>query len=92
MRFFLRVRYENHAVYAFQNELARGVIKHLTRNGVEMKARLEATHSSQLERHEIEEQRAIRFGRQTDQFAARLWRVASKMCCRLVVLPQRPGP
>jgi hypothetical protein len=37
-----------------------------------VKARLEAAHCSELERHKIKEQRAISLGREADQLAARL--------------------
>ena len=60
----LRVRHEHHAVRPLQHELARRVVKHLTRDRVELDTRLHAADFAQLERQEIEEQRAIRLGRE----------------------------
>ena len=39
-----------------------------------MESRLEPAHRAKLERHEIEKQRAVGFGRKADQLAARLRR------------------
>jgi hypothetical protein len=39
-----------------------------------VEARLEPTNSAELERHEVEKQRAVSFCRKADQLAARLWR------------------
>ena len=68
----LRVGDEDHAVHTFQNQFARGVVENLSRHGVEMKARFEAAHCAKFQRHEVEEERAVGFGRQADELAFRL--------------------
>src|SRR6185503_2338347 len=49
-------------------------VKYLTGNRVQMEARLEPADRAQLERHEIKEQRAIRFSGEADELAASLRR------------------
>src|SRR3954454_3481379 len=68
----LRVSDKDHAVDAFQDQLARGVVEDLARNGVEMEARFETANRAEVEREEVEEERAIRFRRERDQLAFRL--------------------
>src|ERR1044071_1211741 len=72
--FFLRIRDEYDAVDALQDQLARCFIKNLPGNCVEVKACFKAAHRSQLERHKVEEERAIRLSRETDELAFRLRR------------------
>ena len=68
----LRVGDEHHAVDAFQDQLARGVVEDLAGNGVEVKARLEAAHGAEVEREEVEEERAVGFRGEGDQLSLRL--------------------
>src|ERR1044072_1169335 len=70
--FFLRIGDEHHAVDAFEDQLARRVVKNLTGHGVQVKARFESADGAELERHEVEKQRAICFRGKADQLAARL--------------------
>ena len=67
----LGVRDEHDAVHALQDQLAGRVVEDLARNGVEMEARAEAANRSQLDRQEVEEERALALGRQRDQLALR---------------------
>src|SRR5690606_25740528 len=55
----LRVRHEHDAVRTTQHELARRVVIHLARHGVQLHPRAEAGDRAQVEREEIEEQRAV---------------------------------
>src|SRR5581483_1283173 len=59
---------EHNAVYAAQHQLAAGVIKHLAGNRVEVKTGAEAADGTQVERQEVEEQRAIGLGGQRIHF------------------------
>ena len=65
----LRVRDEDDSVHAFQDQLARGVVKNLAGNGVKMKARFEAADGAEFQRHEVEEESPVGLRRQADQFA-----------------------
>ena len=71
---FLRIGHENNPVNTFQNQLARCVVKHLTGNRVQVEARLKSADRAQLERHEIEEQRAVRLSGEADELAPCLGR------------------
>src|SRR6185295_14241964 len=64
---FLRIGHEHYTIDTFQDQLAGGFVKNLSRNGVKMKTCLETANCSQLERHEIKEKRAIGFRGQTDE-------------------------
>src|SRR5580704_16545410 len=59
---FLRIRDEDYAVGAFQDQTAAGFVENLAGNGVEVKARAKAAHGAQVERKKIEEKSAIGFG------------------------------
>src|SRR5881275_2914145 len=50
---------EEHAIHPAQDQLAAGVVEHLSGNGIKMKARLKAADGAQVERQKIEEQRSI---------------------------------
>ena len=70
LHFFpLRIGHENDAIDTAQNELAGGVINHLARHGVELELRHEAFDHDRIQRQEIEEQGAIRCGRERDKIA-----------------------
>src|SRR6185437_10002489 len=60
------------AVNALEDQLAGSVVKNLTGDGVKVEARFESAHGSELERHEVEKQRAVCFRSETNQLAARL--------------------
>src|SRR5205823_379158 len=62
----LRVGDEDHAVHALQNQLARGVVEHLSRYGIEMEAGLESANFTEAERQEVEEQGALGLGGERD--------------------------
>ncbi len=71
LHFFpLRIGHEDDAVDAAQHELAGGVVNDLAGDGVELELGLEPLDDYRVEREEIEEQRAIRCGRQRDEVAA----------------------
>jgi hypothetical protein len=57
-----------------------------------VKASLEATHGTELERHEIKEQRAVSSVARLISLPRAWGAVESKMYCKLVVLPHSPGP
>src|SRR5229473_4281231 len=52
---FLRIRHENNAIGAFQDQLAAGFVKDLSRHGVKMNSRLESAHSAEIDGKKIEE-------------------------------------
>ena len=66
----LAVRHEDDGVGALQHQLARGVVEHLPGHGVEQEAGLESHDLAQVERQQIEEQRAIRLRLHADHLAA----------------------
>src|SRR5688572_27220201 len=59
----LRVGHEDETVDALEDEAPARVVVDLSRNSVEMKARLEAAHLAEIDRQEVEEQRTLRFRR-----------------------------
>ena len=73
MALLLRIGHEHDAVHAAQNQLAAGVVKDLSRNGVEVNARLEAAHRAQIQRQEVEEQGSIGLGGERDHLALLLF-------------------
>src|SRR5208282_1390515 len=66
---FLRIRDEDHAVRALENQSPARLVKHLAGNRIEVKAGAESPDGAQIERKEIEEKRAVGFGRERDHFA-----------------------
>src|SRR5271156_4735414 len=60
--FFLRIRNEDYAIGAFQDQAAAGFVENLTGNCGEMEAGAKAAHGAQIERKKIEEKSAIGFG------------------------------
>jgi hypothetical protein len=60
MRSICESRHEDDAVDALEDELAAGVVEHLTGHRVEVEAGLEASDLAEREREEVEEQRAVR--------------------------------
>ena len=65
----LRIGDEDHAVGAFQNEAAAGLVEHLSRNGIQVEARLKSAHGAQIEREKIEEKGAIGLGGERNHLA-----------------------
>ena len=59
----LRIGHKHDAVGAAQHEFARGVVEHLTGDGVELHAHFLSGDRAELHRHEVEEERAIRLRR-----------------------------
>jgi hypothetical protein len=66
---FLRVGYEHHSIHAAENQLAAGVVKHLSRDGIEVKPGLESANCSEIERKEVEKEGTVGFRGQRDHFA-----------------------
>src|SRR5208282_4537292 len=66
-------RLEHDAVHSAQDQLAAGVIKDLSRDRVQVNARLEASHRTQIQRQEIEEQGSIGLRGQRDHLALLLF-------------------
>ena len=69
---YLRVSNENDAIHTLQNQLATRVVEDLTRHGVQVKPGLEAANFSERQREKVEEQGAIRLGREGDHLALRV--------------------
>ena len=67
--FELRIGDEHDAVHAAQHELAGGVVNHLAGHGVELELGLEPPDGHRFNRQKVEEQRAVRAGRQRDELA-----------------------
>jgi hypothetical protein len=65
----LTVGDEDDAVHPAQDELARGVVVHLSGHRVEVKAGLETLHGAQLEGQEVEEEGAVHLRGQRDELA-----------------------
>ena len=65
---FLRIRDEDDAIGALQNQAATRFVKYLAGNRIEMEARLESAHGAEIERKKIEEKGAIGLGRERDHF------------------------
>src|SRR5207248_3497265 len=55
----LRIGDEDHAVGALKHQLARRLVVHLSRHGIELELRREAGDRAEIERQKIEEQCAI---------------------------------
>src|SRR6185503_3611280 len=70
----LRIADEDDAVHTLENELAAGVVVDLARHGIEMESGLEAANRSEIDRQEIEKQRAFGLRRERDELAARVGR------------------
>ena len=68
---FLRVRHEDDAVDALEDELAARVVEDLTGDRVEVEACLEAAHGPEVEREEVEEQGPVRLRRERDELPLR---------------------
>src|SRR5574341_1303503 len=68
----LRVRDEDDPVHALQDQLPARVVEHLAGDRVEVEARLEAADLAEREREEVEEERALRLGREGDHLALRV--------------------
>src|SRR5260370_5371079 len=62
----LGIGHEYDAVHSAEDQFAAGVIKDLSRNRVQVNARLEAPHCTQIQRQEIEKQGSISLGGQRD--------------------------
>ena len=52
-----------------QDELAGGVVNHLAGHGIELELRLESLDRHRFDGQKVEEQRAVRAGRQRNQFS-----------------------
>jgi hypothetical protein len=52
-----------------QHQLARGVIEHLTRHGIEMESGLESANLAQRKRKEVKEKSALCLGSQGDHLS-----------------------
>src|SRR5581483_1244001 len=67
--FLLRIGDKHDSVHSPQDQFAAGIVKDLAGDGVEMDARLEAAHRTEVQRQKVEEQGALGFGGQRDHFA-----------------------
>ena len=56
------VGHKHNAIYTAQNQFAAGIVKHLSRHGVEVKAGFKPLNGSQIQRQEVEEKGAFVFG------------------------------
>ena len=70
----LRIGDEDHAVGALKHQLARRLVVHLSRHGIELELRREAGDRAEIERQKIEEQCAIGLRRERDHLALSLVR------------------
>src|SRR5690606_37377551 len=66
----LAIGYEHDAVDVLKDDAARGVVVDLTRNGVELEAKIEIADTAGRDRQEIEEKRALLIGRERHHAAA----------------------
>lgn len=66
---FLRVGDEDDAINTFQDELARGVVKDLPGDRVQVKACLESSNRAEFERKKVEEECSICLSRKGNQFS-----------------------
>src|SRR3990170_2574904 len=67
----LRIPHEDDAVDILQNELATGVVVHLARHGIEVEPGLESANRAEVDGQEVEEQRALRLGRERNELSSR---------------------
>src|SRR4030095_10936546 len=87
----LAVRYEHDAVCPLQHELSgRGVV-YLTRNRVELEARREARDRPEVERKEVEEERAVGLRRERDHRASPVARYLVVDVMQIARLPRPSG-
>ena len=70
----LRVGDEDDAVDALEHELAGGVVEDLAGDGVELQAGLESADDADVDRQEVEEERAVGLRLEADHLAAALRR------------------
>ena len=76
----LRVRDEDDAVHSLEDELAGRVVEDLPGDGVELDARLEPADHPDVERKEIEEERAIGLGLERDHLPPRVRERFGRKC------------
>src|SRR4051794_3857219 len=88
----LAVGHEDHAVDPLEDQLAAGVVEHLAGDGVEVEAGGEAADAPEVERQEVEEERAVGFGRQGDHLALRLGGGLVVDVLQIGRLPAQAGP
>src|SRR5690606_34799959 len=86
----LRVGDEDDAVGALQHQLAARVVEDLTRHRVDVEAHLEAAHGAEVDRQEVEEERALGLRREADHLAARLLLRLSEDPLEVGRLPAEP--
>ncbi len=89
--FGLAVGDEDHAVDALEDELAAGVVEDLPGDGVEVEAGREAADRTEIERQEVEEERAVGFGGERDHLALRLGRSLAVDELQVGRLSTQPG-
>ena len=65
----LRVGHEAHRIGALQHHPAGGVVEHLPGHGVELDPRAHAADRPDLDRQEVEEERAVRLGGEREHLA-----------------------
>jgi hypothetical protein len=89
---FLRVGDEHDAVGALEDQLPRLVVEDLPGDRVQLDPRLHAADLSEVDRQEIEEQRAVGLGRQREHLAADLTREVLVDVLEVGGLPAEPRP
>ena len=67
----LAVRHEDDAVHPLEDQLAGSVVVHLAGHGIQMELHLETPDGAEIDRQEIEEERALGLGRQRDHLPPR---------------------
>ena len=66
----LAVGHEHDAVRTLEHQLARFVVEHLSRDGVELESDVHPPNAPDVDREEVEEDRPIAFGGERDHLAA----------------------
>src|SRR4029077_8702580 len=79
------------SIHAFEHELARCVVENLAGDGVELEPGLESADHADIDREQIQEQRAVSLRLQTDHLAAALRRCLGVDVMKVGGLPAKAG-
>ena len=85
----LAVGDEHDAVGTVQHQLPRRLVVHLAGDGVELEARREPRDGAEVERQEVEEERAIRLRREGDHLP---FAIARHLLVNVMQIRRLPGP
>src|SRR5919108_827238 len=88
----LAVGDEHHSIGSLKNELARRLVVDLARNRVELQSRGEAGDAAEIQREEIEKERAIGLRRERHHLPFPLVRDLTVDVVQVGRLPRPPGP